>query len=377
MVVTPLNAQSEGLDQHNTNNKTPGQYLAPFRKRRKLEIYNPARIVTSEDTQASSFSIFEYNETHCTVFKEATLEDCLAFPKPGVNAWINVDGLQKKEVEALCTKFNIHPLLVEDILSKGQRAKADDMGNQLFALLPMLSYNKDTGLVENEQLSIVLGENYLISFQAETERDPFNPVRERLQNEASPLRKKKSDYLAYSLMDTIVDDYFSILELLSERLDKVENEVVSRPNKSILLKLTLLRHELMVVKRAIMPVRELINAFWHSENKLISNANKKYFKDIYDHISLAIEYNDNYREMTLSLQDLYMNQVSAKMNEVMKILTIVTTLLAPIAVISSIYGMNFEAIPFAQQRYGFLIAVGSMFGISLLMLLWFRRKGWF
>ncbi len=174
-----------------------------------------------------------------------------------------------------------------------------------------------------------------------------------------------------------MDDYFQVLEQLSDRLEKLEDEVVIKPNSSVLFKITLLRQEIMVVKRAITPVRELVSSFWHSDNSLIRDINRKYFKDIYDHISLAIEYTENYREVAINLQDLYMNQVNTRMNEVMKILTVVTTLLAPATVIGGIFGMNFDKIPYAHHEHGFTIAVVLMLSSSTLMLLWFRRKGWF
>jgi len=358
--------------------KTLRQLLPSLTKRKKLNTFNPKRaIVTPADTP-TVYANYNYNHQRMTHLTTSSLQECATHVRPESVTWINVDGLRKHEVEALCSQFDIHPLLVEDILSTGQRAKADDMETHMFCLMPMLSYNNDTGMVQAEQLSMVLMKNLLISFQPDPQQDPFNPIRERLKNEAAPIRKRDSpDYLAYSLMDAIVDDYFTVLEKLSERLERLEDEVVTKPNSSILLKVTLLRHEIMVVKRAITPVRELITSFWHSENPLINAANRKYFKDVYDHIVLAIEYNENYREMAINVQDLYMNQVNTRMNEVMKILTVVTTLLAPATVIGGIFGMNFDKIPYAHHQHGFAIAVGTMLSVSVLMLLFFRKKGWF
>jgi magnesium transporter len=362
---------------HTAYKKTIGQIVSSFSKRKKLNTFNPKRIITPSADTATVYAIYNYSERDYNSLTTESLQQCIPQVQPGFINWTNVDGLRKDEVEQLSSNFNIHPLLVEDILSTGQRAKADDMDSHLFALLPMLSYNNDTGIVQAEQLSIVLGNHFLISFQPDPKDDPFNPIREKLKNENAPVRKKGTDYLAYSLMDAVVDDYFSVLEKLSDRLEKLEDEVVSHPNNSVLLKVTLLRHELMVVKRAITPVRELINAFWRSDNPLITPTNKKYFKDVYDHIALAIEYTENYREMAINLQDLYMNQVNTRMNEVMKILTVVTTLLAPATVIGGIFGMNFDKIPFAHRDHGFTLAVTLMLSISALMLIYFRKKGWF
>jgi magnesium transporter len=357
--------------------KTIGQILPSFSKRKKLNTYNPKREIVTASDLPTVYSRFNYNEQSIQHHITESLVECTTDISADAITWINIDGLRKNEVEKLCRHFNIHPLLVEDILSIGQRAKADDMDSHLFCLMPMLSYNTDTGIVQAEQLSMVLGEKLLISFQPDPKHDPFNPLREKLKNETAPIRKKSADYLAYSLMDAVVDDYFAVLDKLSDRLEKLEDEVVTHSNSSVLLKITLLRHEIMVVKRAITPVRELVTSFWRSDNTLIDPANKKYFKDVYDHIVLAIEYTENYREMALNVQDLYMNQVNTRMNEVMKILTVVTTLLAPATVIGGIFGMNFDKIPYAHHPHGFAIAVTAMLSVSVLMLFFFRRKRWF
>jgi len=357
--------------------KTIGQILPSFTKRKKLNTNNPKREILTTSDIPTVYSRYDYNGHTVSNQVTESQHDCTSGEHADMVTWINIDGLRKAEVERLCRHYDVHPLLVEDILSIGQRAKADDMDSHLFGLMPMLSYNNDTGLVQAEQLSIVLGKNLLLSFQPDPRADPFNPLRDKLKNEYAPVRKRSADYLAYSLIDAVVDDYFAVLERLSDRLEKLEDEVVTRPNNSVLLKITLLRHEIMVVKRAITPVRELVTSFWHSENALIDPANRKYFKDVYDHIVLAIEYTENYREMALNVQDLYMNQVNTRMNEVMKILTVVTTLLAPATVIGGVFGMNFDRMPIIHKDHGFTIAVALMASISILMLFFFRKKGWF
>jgi magnesium transporter len=358
-------------------NKTIGQFLPIMNKRKKLSTYNPKREIVTLPDMPTVYSNYSYNEETIETFATKSFEQCTLNINQQNVTWINVDGLRKEEVEALCERFHIHPLLVEDILSIGQRAKSDDIDSHLFALMPMLYYNTNTGLIQIEQLSIVLSENLLISFQPDPTQDPFNPLRERLKNPKTPVRERGADYLAYCLMDAIVDDYYTVIEKLSERLERLEDEVIRKPNDSILLKVSLIRHELMTLKRAITPVRELINSFRHTDNPLVLDANRKYFKDVYDHITLAIEYTENYREMATNLQDLYVNQVNTKMNEVMKILTVVTTILAPATVIGGVFGMNFTKIPFSGEPHGFTYTVLIMLSISVLMLLYFRKKGWF
>jgi len=358
-------------------NATLGQILPSFSKRKKMNTYNPKRTIESSADVPTVYSLYQYNDEVFETQSTRALSECIKARHSENNTWINVDGLKKNEVEELCGSYNIHPLLVEDILSTGQRAKADDMDSHLFCLLPMLTYNNDTGLVQAEQLSIVMGKDFLLSLQPDPRTDPFDPLREKMKNDFAPVRKRGVDYLAYCLIDAVVDDYFMVLEKLSDRIDKLENDVIGRPNNAVLLKITLLRHEIMMVKRAITPVREMVHSFWHSDNPLIIDTNKKYFKDIYDHIVLAIEYTENYRDMAINLQDLYMNQVNTRMNEVMKILTVVTTLLAPATVVGGIFGMNFKDIPFAEHPHGFNIAVGIMASFSFIMLLYFRKKRWF
>lgn len=362
----------------NAYNATIGQLLPTIKKREKQHTFNPKRTLITGTDVPTVYSVFQYNEQSLVTDAGTGLPGRF-HPQPDSSlvTWIHVDGLRKEEVETLCANFSIHSLLAEDILSIGQRAKTDDMDTHLFALLPMLYYNSEHEIVETEQLSLVLGPNFLLSFQPDPRQDALDSIRNKLKNERSALRKKNADYLAYSFMDAVVDDYFSILELLSDRLEQLEDEVVQNPNNSVLLKISLLRHELMVVKRAIGPVREMVNTFRHSESPLISASNRKYFKDVYDHISLAVEYTENYREMAINLQDLYMNQVNTRMNEVMKLLTVVTTLLAPATVIGSIFGMNFVRIPFSQHPYGFVIAVLAMLALSIVMLLYFRKRRWF
>jgi len=363
---------------YTTYNKAIAKILIPFLGRSKKKNFNPKNPVTGValPDMPTAYTIYSYNESSVEVRKTETLKECYPPESSRQTTWINVDGLKQEEVEALCEHFHVHPLLTEDILSTGQRAKADDMEIQLFCLLPMLTYNADTGMVLSEQLSIVLGENYVLSFQPDPSQDPFNSLREKLKNPNSLVRKKSADYLCYCLIDAIVDDYYNVLEKLSDRLEKLENEVMSKPNNVVLLKLNLLKHEIMVVKRAIAPVRELVGSLWRTDNPLLQEANRKYYKDIYDHISLATEYADNYREMGINLQELYMNQVNTRMNEVMKILTVVTTLLAPATVIGSIFGMNFN-IPYADKPHAFYACVIIMFSISAIMLLYFKRKQWF
>ncbi len=290
---------------------------------------------------------------------------------------INIDGIIKVDVESLSANFGIHPLLTEDILSVGQRPKMDEMDGIFYCLLNMLYYNKEHASVETEQISIVLGKNFIITFQEDPVQDAFNLIRERLRMHNSKHRLRGADFLCYSMLDLIVDNYFLVMENLGERIETVEEEVIRASNTLSLASITQLRKELIILKRNIAPVRDMISNITRNESDLLEERTIKYFKDVYDHIVQAYDLCDNYRDIMLSMQDLYINNVNLRMNEVMKVMAIVTCLLAPATVIGGIFGMNFETIPLLHNKWGFMIAVGSMLFIPVWMLSMFRKRGWF
>jgi magnesium transporter len=241
----------------------------------------------------------------------------------------------------------------------------------------MLFFNNEISSVENEQISIVLGPNLVLSFQEDATRDVFNPVREKIKIAGSKVRQSKADYLFYSLIDMIVDNYFVIMEQLGEKIEDLEEDIARRPDTRTLAKINMLRKEMIFLKRNISPVREMINGILRSESNLIEEKTEKYFKDVYDHIIQANELAENYRDMMITLQDLYLNNVNLKMNEVMKVMAVVTCLLAPATVIGGIFGMNFNRIPWLHNPNGFFIAVGLMLIIPVWMVWIFKRRGWF
>jgi magnesium transporter len=292
-------------------------------------------------------------------------------------SWINIDGLRKSDVERVCQHFDIHQLLVEDILSVNQRPKMDEVEDVLFCLLNMLYYNEEKKTVESEQISIVLGKNFIISFQEDASRDVFNPLRQKLKLAKSQIRARSADYLCYSMIDLIVDNYFLVMEKLGEQIEPLEEELIRRSSSRSLIKINQLRKELIVLKRNIAPVRDLVGSIIRSESELLDDSTTKYFKDVYDHIVQAFDLSENYRDIIMSMQDLYINNVNLRLNEVMKVMAIVTCLLAPATVIGGIFGMNFDIIPYAHHQWGFYFAVSLMFVIPLYMLWWFRKKGWF
>ena len=318
---------------------------------------------------------FDKNATQCITVK--SVEDCFRFLSTPSNTWINIDGLKKDEVEKICNHFGIHQLITEDILSIGQRPKMDDINGLVFCLLYMLYFNEGDSAVETEQISIILGKNFVISFQEDAHRDVFNGLRDKIKVNGSKVRINGADFLFYSLIDLIVDHFYVVMEKLGEKIEALEEDIMRNPGKRSLVRINILRKEMIVLKRNIAPVREIINGILRSENELIEERTEKYFKDVYDHIIQANDLAENYRDMMMSLQDLYLNTVNLKLNEVMKVMAIVTCLLAPATVIGGIFGMNFETIPLLHNYWGFFISVGLMLFIPIWMVVVFKRRGWF
>ncbi|MGQ0740247.1 MAG: magnesium/cobalt transporter CorA [Bacteroidota bacterium] len=351
-----------------------------FATRRTKEILsvNPTVIPQREEAKDVVVSVFDYNAESLEEKKLNSVGDCFMYKTSGRNTWINIDGLRKAEVESVCAHFDIHPLVIEDILSINQRPKLDEADNSIFCLLNMLYYNEEKDAVEQEQISIILAKDVVISFQEDARRDVFTPLREKLKIPNTKLRQRGADLLCYTLLDMIVDNYFLVMEKLGDRIEEVEDEVTRANNPRALAHITRLRKELIVLKRNFAPVREVVNGFLRSESELLEDRHTKYYKDVYDHIVQAIDLVENYRDVMVSMQDLHINNVNLKMNEVMKVMAIVTCLLAPATVIGGIFGMNFDAnVDFFHQKWGFYTAVALMLLIPIAMLIAFRKRGWF
>lgn len=351
--------------------------LFATKRTKQILSVNPTIIPLREEAKEVIVSVFDYN---AEVLEEKTLrgvEDCFRYKTSGRTTWINIDGLRKNDVESICSHYDIHPLVIEDILSINQRPKLDEAENSIFCLLNMLYYNEETYAVEQEQISIILAKDVVISFQEDARRDVFTTLRDKLRSASSKIRQRSADYLCYSLLDLIVDHYFVVMEKLGDRIEILEEEVSSGENPRALSHITHLRKELIVLKRNFSPTRELVNGILRSDSDLLEDRHTKYYKDVYDHIVQALDLSENYRDVMVSLQDLHLNNVNIKMNEVMKVMAVVTCLLAPATVIGGIFGMNFQSIPWLNSPYGFFGAVVVMLAIPVWMLWMFKRRGWF
>ncbi|MBP9740690.1 MAG: magnesium/cobalt transporter CorA [Chitinophagaceae bacterium] len=350
-----------------------------FDTKRTRDILKVNQTINTQRTDATTVTVdvYEYTPETLEFHHFENIQEACTFEKNTKNTWINIDGIRKNDVELIANHFEIHPLFVEDILSIGSRPKMDETENYLFCQLNMLYFNDKTGDVEQEQISILLGKNFVISFQEDPTRDVFNAIRDKLKITNSKLRQSSADYLCYALIDMIVDHYFLVMEKLAERIELLEEKIIRNSNTRTLAEINDFRKELIVLKRNVVPVRDLVNGFIKSDSALLQERTTKYFKDVYDHILQANEFAENYRDMMMNLQDLYLSNVNLKMNEVMKVMAVVTCLLAPATVIGGIFGMNFDVIPIAHQNWGFYSTVGIMVFIPLVMIIIFKRRGWF
>jgi len=288
------------------------KYLNPltvFDTKRTRTIFqvNPTIIPERIEAEEIKVTIFDYSPASFTEVQLSQVTDAFPFKESKNVSWINVDGIRKADVESIANHFGFHYLIVEDIMSVSQRPKMDEIENVLFCLLNMLYFNEQTGAVETEQISIVLGTDFIVSFQEDANRDVFNSIREKLRLSHTKLRLSGADYLCYALLDMIVDHYYTVMEKLGDRIEILEERIIRSSNTRSLAEINSLRKELIVLKRNVSPVRDLINGFIRSDSDLLEERTTKYFKDILDHITQANELAESYRDMMMNLQDLYLS----------------------------------------------------------------------
>ena len=329
-----------------------------------------------KDKQKLFIESFDYNKEQCTEKTLNTVQESFEYKLTDSITWINLNGLNHVgEIEKLGEHYDLHPLVLEDIVNISQRPKIDAYDNYLFVVLKMLYYDANEKIV-SEQVSFVLGKNYVLSFQ-ESEGDVFNSVRNRIRHAKGRVRSMQADYLLYVLIDAVVDHYFSVIETLGDKIEDFETAIFSgEVDDDISQKIQNLKREILRVRRGIFPLREVINRIEKNENKLIHKKTITYYRDVYDHLIQVSENIDIYREMIWSLMDMYMTTISNKMNEVMKVLTIMASIFIPLTFIAGIYGMNFEYIPELQYKYSYFILWGVMIVLFIGMLIYFKRRKW-
>ena len=352
--------------------------LMPFFKQRTHAVVHPFK-TQEKQSEPSPFyiQIFDYNKEELLEKEIHDVKESFELKTKNSITWLNMGSVYRNEVEKISNHFDIHYLIQEDIMSHGQRPKFDELNDILFVQLNMLFYNISTNNIDHEQLSIVLGNNYVISFQEDPQQDVFNPLRQKLRFDSSKLRQKPADYLFYTMIDLVVDSYFPVIEKVGERIEKAEEDLMAGSGKNAFHDINMVRKDLILLKRNTTPVRDLIAAIIRSDSNLLEDDTTKYYRDVYDHIMQANDLVDNYRELLNTLQDIYFNNVNLRMNEVMKTLAILTTIMAPATIIGGVFGMNFDVIPYAHHKWGFYGTVFFMLLIPLIMLGWFSKRGWF
>lgn len=359
--------------------ETMNTLLMPFFKQRTHAVVHPFKQIEKKEDGENPLHIQIFNYTSEGVEeKELTnVEQCFRYREENTITWMNLEGMHKEDVDKLGEHYGIHYLIKEDIISYGQRPKFDEVNDILYVLLNMLFYNKQDHNIEHEQISIVLGKNFVISFQEDARRDVFNPIRQKLKFANTKIRQMPADYLFYSMIDIIVDSYFEVIEKVGERIELAEEDLVNNSGKKAFSQINLIRKDLILLKRNTTPVRDLVAGILRSDNRLLNENTTKYYKDVHDHIMQANDLVDNYRELANTLQEMYFNSINLRMNEVMKTLAILTTVMAPATVIGGIFGMNFDVIPYAHNHWGFYGTITVMIVIPVIMIWWFKKRGWF
>ncbi|MFH1629144.1 MAG: magnesium/cobalt transporter CorA [Pseudomonadota bacterium] len=332
--------------------------------------------IGEERTEKARIDFIDYDENRVEEMADVTLEACLPFKALPTVTWVDVTGIHDTNIiEEIGKAFGIHPLILEDIVHSGQRPKMEDMGDYLYIVLKMLIHNSKEDGFEVEQVSLIVGSNFVISFQ-EKEGDVFQSIRQRIRKGKGRSRKSGSDYLAYTIIDAIVDNYFIILEDMGEKIEGLQEDVISRPDPSNLKVIQDTKRHLVYLRRSIWPLREAISSMQRSESPLIGESIGPYMGDVYDHTIQVIETIETLRDTVSGTLDIYLSSMSNKLNEVMKVLTIIATIFIPLTFIAGVYGMNFKHMPELEWKWSYPVLWIAMVLLGSLMLIGFRRKKW-
>ena len=353
-----------------------------FKRRSAKTGLGPGTLVHIGDqkVQQVKLTLFEYGGEADISEREISLpEECFPFKAKPTVSWLNVDGVHQAQViEEIGTQVDLHPLVMEDILNTTQRPKIENYDRYIYIVLKMLDWNEEQSEVESEQISLILGDTYVITFQEgdEAGKDVFDTVRARVRGGKSRIVKRGADYLVYSLIDAIVDHYFVILENLGEQIIDLEEELVTDPTINTLQLIHNLKRELVFLRKYVWPLREVVSRLEKEETDLIEESTNIYLRDVYDHTIQVIDSIETFREMISGMLDIYLSSIGNKMNEVMKVLTIIATVFIPLTFIAGIYGMNFAYIPELQWRFGYFVVLFVMALIFFAMVIYFRRRRW-
>jgi len=349
-----------------------------MKKRSKKAGLPPGTLIHIGERKAEEIkiTIMDYDETQFQEKEAKTFEECFPYEGRPTVTWINVDGIHHVQtLEKLGECFELHPLTLEDILNTDQRPKIEDFGEYMYVVLKMSSYDDKSGEILIEQVSLILGANFVLSFQ-ENVGDVFNSIRERIRSGKGKIRKMGADYLVYALLDAIVDNYFIILEKMGEQIEFLEEKLVAHPAPETLNIIHKLKREMLFFRKSVWPLREVISVLERGESQLIKGSTKIFLRDVYDHNIQIIDTIETLREMLSGMLDIYLTGISNRLNAVMKVLTIIATIFMPLTFIAGVYGMNFKFMPELEWRWGYPLILLVMIAIGVLMLFSFKRKKW-
>ncbi|MDD5645467.1 MAG: magnesium/cobalt transporter CorA, partial [bacterium] len=332
--------------------------------------------IGEQKTEHIKITVIDYNEEHNQEFELKDIDECFKLKSKNTVTWINIDGLHDIHIiERLGNCFEFHPLLMEDILNTSQRPKFEDFGDYLYFTMKMLAVGEKDLSMESEHISIIIGKNYILTFQ-EKEGDVFNLIRNRLRHAKGRIRKHGPDYLAYSLIDAIVDNYFVVMENIGDRITETENLIIENPPQSALKTVNTLKQDILIIRKAVWPLRDTVSGIQRSENALIHKNSVIFFRDVYDHTIQVMDSIETYRDIVSNMISVYLTSLSNKMNEVMKVLTIIATIFIPLTFIAGVYGMNFKYMPELDSPLGYPLIIVSMGLTAGIMLIFFKKKKW-
>lgn len=342
----------------------------------------PGTLIIDEDATIPNIFLIDYNADEALGIQLATPEECFPYLDSHSVSWVDVQGLGSEDVlKRLGKVFKLHELVLEDIVNIPQRPKFESFEDQELIILHMVTSREDGKGFYDEQVSLILGKNYILTVQEEPETDVFEPIRQRIHRNRGAIRSQKADYLAYALIDAIVDGFFPVLEDYGERLEDLQDEVVANPTRQTLDKIHKIKRELLLLRRAIWPQRDAINSLIREESPLIDRETRVFLRDCYDHTVQVMDMVETYRELAANLMDIYLSSLSNSTNEIMRFLTVISTVFIPLTFFAGVYGMNFDTsvagnMPELKMSFGYTYFWLLIFSISGGLLFYFWKKGW-
>jgi len=332
--------------------------------------------VGEKKVEKTRITVIDYDETRFEARELEDVRECLSYKDTPTVTWINVDGLHDVPIiEQLGSIFGIHPLILEDIVNTQQRPKLELFDGCLFIVVKLIFYDAETSEIETEQVSIVAGDTFVLTFQ-ERHGDIFDPLRTRIRNGKGLARKGGTGYLIYGLLDALVDSYFGVLDRTGDQIEALEEEIAERPNPVMLRSIHTVKRNMAYLRKSVWPLREIIGGLERGESPIVRDSLRIYLRDLYDHTIQVIDTVETMRDIITGMLDIYLSSVSNRMNEVMKVLTIFASIFIPLTFIAGVYGMNFEYMPELRLRWGYFAVLGVMSAIGLVLLAFFKRKKW-